>query len=241
MTSSNAPPYGGSPGMPRRRPSISRDERLGRLGAEVDDGRETPDPRERDLERLAPRPRSRRAAARTAGVKLPGRHERVEDRHVGRHAQPRRPVPAAAQALHRGRDADSDDDRALGASSGMADRVRCAHAARRLPHGLPSTIRRLGKVHHVALIVRSIEDVARPLARRARPRARDRQGHPVRPGPDRVPRGGRVEDRARRADRRHDRRRPLPREQGRGLPPRLLRGRRTSPRRCSASRSTASS
>ena len=41
--------------------------------------------------------------------------------------------------------------------SGMADRVRCAHATRcRRP--VPDTVRRLGKVHHVALIVSSIED-----------------------------------------------------------------------------------
>ena len=41
-------------------------------------------------------------------------------------------------------------------SDDMADRVRCGHAARPDRH-VPDTIRRLGKVHHVALIVSSID------------------------------------------------------------------------------------
>ena len=162
-----------------------------------------------------------------------------------RHPERRGQVPALAGSRpgRAGAATRHDDPRWPAAISGHGatgyaardDRRPPARATSRPPSG------RLGKVHHVALIVRSIEDALGFW--------RDALGLELETVMD-IPYdrvriaflgGRRVEDRARRADRRHDRRRPLPREQGRGLPPRLLRGRRTSPRRCSASRSTASS
>ena len=97
-------------------------------------------------------------------------------------------------------------------------------------HG--SSRRRLGRIHHVAVVVRDIETLARLLARHARPRARDRRWPSQ---TDRVRIAflpvGESKIELVQPDRRHDRRRAVPRQQGRGLPPRLLRGRRTWPRR----------
>ena len=120
---------------------------------------------------------------------------------------------------------------------GTGTRTMTALAGSIEGHGRQGTLRRwhqtrssrmpcgaIGKVHHVALIVTSIEASLGSVARRPRARPRDGHGHPRRPRPDRVPRGGGVEDRARPADRRHDRRGALPGQQGRGLPPRLPRG-----------------
>ena len=105
---------------------------------------------------------------------------------------------------------------------------------------LPEAVRRIGRVHHVALIVRSIEDslgLWRDALALELETVMDIPSDHVRiaflaVGESKIELVEPTDD--------IDRRRPLPGEQGRGLPPRLLRGRRTSPRRCSASRSTAS-
>ena len=92
------------------------------------------------------------------------------------------------------------------------------------PAAVPAHVRGVGRVHHVAVVVRAM-DAALAFYR-------DTLGLapgpvvpiPCGPGEDRVPARRRGEDRARRADGRDDRRGPLPREPRRGLPPRLLRG-----------------
>ena len=217
-------------------------ERRGRLGREVDDGREPLDPREAHVERPRAWPRwppesgGRRASA-------VGRQEREDDRDVGRDADARRPVPAGAQAREGRRERDADDDGAGGSVESTTDGVRCARCRPRPPVSrLPDHVRRIGQVHHVALIV--------PLDRGRRSgcgatalgleleTVMDIAG---RPRPDRVPRGRGVEDRARRADRRHDRRRALPRRTRARASTTSASRSRTSPRRSCGSRSTASS
>ncbi len=214
----------GGPGTGRSDGVGEADERRRMLGHGVDrpsgsDRRAVEAGRRTDRGRR----RSRRARGEPPGRGRPA-HERVEDGDVGGHAEAAPPGPSAGGAVRCRRDRHADDDRALRARQLAWPTGYAAAMAPDPPASPRCDPPRSGKVHHVALIVSSIEALARAVARRARPRARNGHGHPVRPGPDRVPRGGRVEDRARRADRRHDRGRAFPGQQGRGLPPRLLRG-----------------
>ena len=161
---------------------------------------------------------------------------------MGRDAGAGRPVPTPSQPGDRDGDCRSGPRCALAGSVAiMADRVRCGRALEtarsRRPGQRPPGRPRPPRGAHRPLD----RGVARPLARLPRPRARDGHGHPVRPCPDRVPRGGGVQDRAGRADRRHDRRRPLPRRARARASTTSASRSRTSPRRSCTSRSTGSS
>ena len=81
---------------------------------------------------------------------------------MGRRAEAGRAVMGAAESVDRGRDADPDDDRRRSLDHAL-DRHCTLRAmpARPDTNQVPERIRRLGRVHHVAVVVREMEPALR--------------------------------------------------------------------------------